>query len=121
MSRTRRPFRLTLPALLLSLCVPSAFAASKTQPDHWVGTWATAPMAALNASPQTADTTYREIVHVSIGGPLVRIVFTNEFGTEPLVVGAVHVALSAGGSDIALTSANSCLNSLCCLRSRALD
>ena len=31
---------------------------------------------------------------------------TNEFGTEPLTIGAVHVALSAGGSSINLPTAN---------------
>jgi lysophospholipase L1-like esterase len=51
------------------------------------------------------DTTLREIVHVSLGGPLARIVLTNEFGTEPLTIGAAHLALSAGGSSIELASA----------------
>jgi lysophospholipase L1-like esterase len=51
------------------------------------------------------DTTLREIVHVSIGGPQVRIVFTNEFGTDPLTIGAAHVAVSQGGSTINLVSA----------------
>jgi lysophospholipase L1-like esterase len=53
----------------------------------------------------TTDTTLREIVHVSIGGPQVRIVFTNEFGTDPLTIGAAHVAVSQGGSSINLVSA----------------
>ena len=52
-----------------------------------------------------ADTTYREIVHVSLGGPMVRVVFTNEFGTDPLTIGAAHVAVSEGGSSINLVSA----------------
>jgi lysophospholipase L1-like esterase len=47
-----------------------------------------------------ADTTYREIVHVSMGGPAVRIILTNEFGLGSLTIGAGNVALSAGGSDI---------------------
>jgi len=53
----------------------------------------------------TDDTTLREIVHVSIGGPQIRIVFTNEFGTDPLVIGAAHVGVSQGGSTINLVSA----------------
>ncbi|MGP8259964.1 MAG: SGNH/GDSL hydrolase family protein [Acidobacteriaceae bacterium] len=53
----------------------------------------------------TADTTVREIVHVSLGGPQVRVVFTNEFGTEPLTIDAAHVAVSQGGSTINLVSA----------------
>jgi lysophospholipase L1-like esterase len=52
----------------------------------------------------TEDVTLREIVHVSIGGPRVRIVFTNEFGTDPLIIGAAHVAVSQGGSSINLVS-----------------
>ncbi len=53
-----------------------------------------------------ADATIREIVHVSIGGPQLRVVFTNEFGTEPLTIGAAHVAVSEGGSTINLVSAS---------------
>jgi lysophospholipase L1-like esterase len=52
-----------------------------------------------------ADTTVREIVHVSIGGPQVRIVFTNEFGTDSLTIGAAHIAVSQGGSTVNLVSA----------------
>jgi lysophospholipase L1-like esterase len=123
--------------------------------DHWVGTWATAPMAANNGpysarvgappmvappagastpaatSPATTppvapstpvptpdragrppaviygttDTTVREIVHVSIGGPQLRVVFTNEFGTDPLTIGAAHAAVSQGGSTVNMVSA----------------
>lgn len=52
-----------------------------------------------------ADTTLREIVHISLPGPILRIVLTNEFGTEPLTIGAAHAALSEGGSTINITSA----------------
>jgi lysophospholipase L1-like esterase len=54
----------------------------------------------------TADTTLREIVHISIGGPAVRVIFTNEFGTEPLIIGAAHVGVSQGGSTVNLVSAS---------------
>jgi lysophospholipase L1-like esterase len=50
------------------------------------------------------DATLREIVHVSIGGPMVRVVFTNEFGTEPLTIGAAHIAVSSGGPTVNLVS-----------------
>ena len=52
----------------------------------------------------TADTTVREIVHISIGGPQVRVIFTNEFGTEPLLIGAANVGVSQGDSSINLVS-----------------
>lgn len=77
-------------------------------PDRWVGTWATSPMASANTDGRYGgeDMTVREIVHVSMGGPLMRVVLTNEFGTEPLTIGAVHVALAGKGGEISLTSAN---------------
>ena len=108
----------TLVLAALAVCLPGvAFAAPKPAPDHWVGTWATASLDRVNspspnAPPPTtppfgsADTTLRQIVHVSLGGPLVRIELSNEFGTEPLTVGAVHLALAAAKGDISLLSAN---------------
>lgn len=53
----------------------------------------------------TADTTLREIVHASIGGPMLRVILTNEFGTESLTIGSAHVAVSQGGSTVNLVSA----------------
>ena len=98
-------------ASVVAVCVlamPVHVFAAKALPDHWVGTWGAAPMAAANKpdGPGSADMTLREIVHVSLGGAYTRVVLTNEFGTEPLTVGAVHVALSAGGGSIKLASAN---------------
>jgi lysophospholipase L1-like esterase len=39
-------------------------------------------------------------MHISLGGSAVRIQLTNEFGTEPLVVGAANIAVSAGGGSV---------------------
>ncbi len=51
--------------------------------------------------------TLREIVHVSLGGSLIRVVFTNEFGTEALRIGSARVALSKGGQSIDATPGSS--------------
>lgn len=51
-----------------------------------------------------ADQTVREIVHISIGGSQIRIRLSNAYGKEPLEIGAVHVAVHAEGSGIALNS-----------------
>ena len=158
---TKPPSRSVLHRIVLLLAVFTIAAtsyAAPPAPDHWVGTWATAPMAAnngraatltaappviappANASAPTApsaqmptppvtpsqtvppntearsgrppafvygtdDTTLREIVHASIGGQMVRVVFTNEFGTDPLTIGSAHVAVSQGGSTVNLVSA----------------
>ncbi len=99
---------------LLALAVVAHAAKPDPPPDHWVGTWATADYALDNAKSLAdlglgvADTTLREVVHVSLGGPLVRVELSNEFGTEPLTVGAAHLALTAPGvyMDINLASAS---------------
>jgi lysophospholipase L1-like esterase len=50
--------------------------------------------------PGPANSTYRNVVHISAGGPSLRVILTNEFGTRPLIVAAAHVALSAGSGSI---------------------
>ncbi len=101
MATKSRALTLLLPLLLL--CCLKTNAAPPA--EHWVGTWAASPMAAKNpdgkfGAPGTDGTTLREIVHVSIGGPSVRVILTNEFGLDPLTIGAAQIALSSGTSDI---------------------
>jgi lysophospholipase L1-like esterase len=66
----------------------------------WTGSWAAAPVAAPAAvnNPDPDGTTYRDIVHLSLGGNAIRLRISNEFGTAPLTVTSVHAALSAGGA-----------------------
>ncbi|MES2392262.1 MAG: SGNH/GDSL hydrolase family protein [Acidobacteriota bacterium] len=86
----------------------AAHAAAPVDPTaHWVGTWGAAPMAASNAKADLfaspTGTTLREIVHVSLGGSTVRVVFTNEFGLESLNIDAANVATP--GADGAISNA----------------
>lgn len=60
----------------------------------WVGTWEAAPAWADPARSFT-DTTLREVVHVSVGGALVRVRLSNAFGTKPLAIGDATVAVRA--------------------------
>ena len=94
-------------AASILVSAPFACAATPAPAEHWVGTWAASPIAAENKDGRYggADVTLREIVHVSMGGPQMRVVLTNEFGTEPLTIGAVHVALAGEGGAITLSSA----------------
>ena len=90
--------------LLLWFCaygLSPAFSAA-VPPGHWIGTWAASPEAQPNKADMSdsAGKTYREVVHISTGGAAVRIVLTNEFGREPLTIGAARIAMSAGGSAI---------------------
>jgi lysophospholipase L1-like esterase len=99
----------------LAVLVVSLFFATRLQaaaPEHWVGSWATADLDRPNLTPKNgdmvfgaADTTLRQIVHLSLGGAMVRVELSNRFGTEPLQVGAAHVALGTKG-EIQLPTAN---------------
>jgi lysophospholipase L1-like esterase len=90
---------------LLTVCFSNSNVAAAA--NHWVGTWAASPYAAPNridpaGNPQfgSADTTFREIVHISLGGSAARIVLSNEFGLDSLTIGAAQIALSAGANEI---------------------
>jgi lysophospholipase L1-like esterase len=101
MSNTRT--RSLIVSLTLVLCVPSLLA--KPEAKKWVGTWASAPL--LDAHAKNAEellapgaqsgATLREVVHVSIGGETVRVRFSNLYGTNPLVIGAVEIAQTFKG------------------------
>jgi lysophospholipase L1-like esterase len=76
---------------------PVAFAGD----EHWVGTWSAAMQAPLSGSPQSFDNqTLRQIVHVSIGGSMVRVRFSNAQGSEPFVVGAASVGIRSQGASV---------------------
>lgn len=83
--------------------------------SHWVGTWATSCVYRLQtpppappsgqapqfqAPPNFANSTFREIVHTSIGGVEARVVVTNAFGTAPLSISAAGIELRDKDSSI---------------------
>ena len=116
LSSVGRRVRLAAVALLIALpaaALPPAAAAQAA--EHWVGTWAAGLQAQAPPDPAASsrpaeelfgplarvrNQTLRQIVRATIGGTRVRIAFTNVFGTEPLEVGAAHVALRAAGAAI---------------------
>jgi lysophospholipase L1-like esterase len=75
--------------------------------DHWVGTWAASPVAVPDAAEKygVSETTYREIVHTSLGGDSSRIILTNEFGLTPLTINAAYLAPRTKGSEIDVVNA----------------
>lgn len=71
----------------------------------WVGTWTASPQGLeppfVGATPAQFDNqTVRQIVRTSVSGSTLRVRFSNEFGTTPLVIGAARVALQASGAQI---------------------
>jgi lysophospholipase L1-like esterase len=112
----RRPILAAwLLALLLALLAAGGqlVSAGDHKTEHWVGTWASSPQLAGSAdeppAPGFADTTLRQIAHVSIGGTKLRVRFSNAFGKTALTIVSAHVAKAAGagaiqrGSDQPLT------------------
>jgi lysophospholipase L1-like esterase len=100
-------------SLVVSVAFPAA--AQQKEPEHWVATWAAAPHASGFVLPGTQplreiqNQTIRMIVPVSIGGRRVRVRFSNTYGTKPMTLTAVHVAVRkeksaiVPGTDRALT------------------
>lgn len=86
--------------VVVALLVVTAPATARAQ-THWVGSWATSQQIPepRNMLPddQLRDMTLRQIVRLTLGGDRIRIRLSNAFGTRPLRVDNVHVALSDGG------------------------
>jgi lysophospholipase L1-like esterase len=96
MNLLRTQSRLAFTVVALLACV--AQSAAQNKKTNWVGTWAASPVGeeVTAREPSPGNATYRNIVHLSIGGDTIRVLLTNEFGTAPLGIGAAHVALNAG-------------------------
>jgi|TARA_B110000305_G_C19387392_1_gene612967 lysophospholipase L1-like esterase len=101
-------------ALALALILPLFAHATNwwednLDPKNWTATWATAnktitgfdgPLDTIN------NATLRQIVRISEAGRMVRVSFSNEFGTAPLNINEAHVALRDSGSAILDSSGN---------------
>jgi lysophospholipase L1-like esterase len=76
----------------------------------WITTWGASPqpvwspefLAPVKVPRALWNQTLREVASISIGGKQVRLVISNAFGTTPLPLGAVHVALA--GKDGAIVA-----------------
>ncbi|WP_165186414.1 SGNH/GDSL hydrolase family protein [Caulobacter soli] len=88
-------------AIALSIGAAPVVAAPAKAPEakRWVGSWASAQMipAAKDALPaaDVTDGTLRQSLRLSTGGGRIRVRLSNAFGTEPLKLAGVHVALAA--------------------------
>ncbi len=72
--------------------------------DSWISTWSTALQLVephnMPPEPGLSGNTIRQVVRVTLGGDQARLSISNEFGTEPASIHAVHVAGSEGGNKI---------------------
>jgi lysophospholipase L1-like esterase len=66
--------------------------------NRWVGTWTVSPTAMDGVS--LDGQTVRMIAHISRGGEALRVRLSNAYGTRPLILGAVRIAMRGDGEDI---------------------
>ena len=88
-------------AICFLLFVSELVAAST---NAWIATWATSPQSGTPNPREPLlsinNQTVRERVRVSLGGSQIRLRFSNEFGSSPLLIGAATVAIPTDTSTI---------------------
>ena len=95
-------------ALIVGVAAAGPMAAEEAAPPHWVGTWGSSPQpiwgpdffAPLKYPRNLWKQTVRQVSRVSIGGPRIRVMFSNEYGDRPVMIGDAHVALAEAGPAI---------------------
>jgi lysophospholipase L1-like esterase len=72
--------------------------------NAWIATWAASPQSSTPNPHEPLlsidNQTVRERLRVSIGGSQIRLRFSNEFGSSPLLIGAATVAIPADASSV---------------------
>ena len=99
---------LIVAALTVGFLFAPLVVAEEVAAPHWVGTWSSSPqpiwgpdfIGGLKYPRNLWNQTVRQLSRVSIGGPRLRVVLSNEYGQTPVAIGAARVALSEKGSAI---------------------
>lgn len=64
--------------------------------NHWVGTWAAAPQIPVKSympyNNEMTGRSVRQIVKVSVGGDIIRLRISNEYGQEPVEIRSVYIS-----------------------------
>ncbi|WDG80459.1 SGNH/GDSL hydrolase family protein [Pseudomonas chlororaphis] len=92
--------RFSLPLIITALLAAGPALAQ----DNWLTTWMASPQPTWgNELPlptripeSLADSTIHQKLRVSVGGSQVRVVVSNEYGKQPLLIGAARVAVPEG-------------------------
>jgi lysophospholipase L1-like esterase len=101
-------YRCTILSILILFTAGSLLARNQ-KPQVWIVSWATSqqipePHNAL-PSDDLRDATVRQIVHLSAGGPALRVHMSNAFGTEALHFTSVHIAKPVNSASSAIDPA----------------
>ncbi|NUF38550.1 SGNH/GDSL hydrolase family protein [Acinetobacter lactucae] len=91
---------------LFSLILFTSFAQAEVQKSQWITTWAASPQKVWNKDfvfptnipEQISNQTIKQISQISLGGEAVRLIFTNQYGDQPLYIDKTTVGLVKGQS-----------------------
>lgn len=86
---------------LFSLLLFSNVAQAELQTGQWITTWSASPQKVWNKDfvfpthipEQISNQTIRQVSQISLGGEAVRLVFTNQYGDQPLYIDKTTVGL----------------------------
>jgi lysophospholipase L1-like esterase len=97
-------------AFLADCALAQSTAATSSSASVWVASWGSSqqipePQNSLPAD-DLRDTTVRQIFHLSVGGPALRVHVSNVFGTEALRFTSVHVARAGSPSSSAIDTSS---------------
>ncbi|WP_060465809.1 SGNH/GDSL hydrolase family protein [Acinetobacter sp. LMB-5] len=91
---------------LFSLVLFSTVVQAEVQKSQWVTTWTASPQKVWNKDfvfptnipGQISNQTIKQISQISLGGEAIRLVFTNQYGDQPLYIDKTTVGLVKGQS-----------------------
>lgn len=93
-------------ATLFSLVLITSFAQADVENSQWITTWSASPQKVWNKDfvfptlipEQVSNQTIRQMSKISLGGEAVRLVFTNQYGDQPINIDKTTVGLIKGQS-----------------------
>ncbi|WP_277983915.1 SGNH/GDSL hydrolase family protein [Sphingomonas faeni] len=104
MMNLSRGFALAMSGVVVLLSSSAATPATRADKEAWVASWASSPQTS-EPDPDEPLTkldgqTVRERVRLSVGGKMIRIRLSNEFGKSALTVGAASVGLPTNAESV---------------------
>ncbi len=97
------PMRAAIVAILLLALLPVS-AGAACSGSRWLGAWTASPSDGSATQPVLADRTARMVLAPHVGGDRLRLHLSNRFGSEPVTLAHVTVAIrSSGGALSAAT------------------
>lgn len=93
-------------ATVFSLTLFTSVAQAEVPQHQWITTWAASPQKVWNKDfvfptlipEQISNQTIRQVSQISLGGEAVRLVFTNQYGEQPLYIDQTTIGLANAAS-----------------------